>query len=122
MDAIPYLIMMALGVFIGYKLKYRDDEKSTEPEKHRYAGEESGTGILYEIADQVEDYFSKTAHPKDLLDAPDLKKGIEIINDSDISDDELIKYCSGENVLIACIAFEALNPIKVTISMFWEVF
>ena len=112
MDAVPYLIMMLIGIFIGYKLKNQAAAKHTEPAGHKYTGEESGTGILYEIADQVEEYFSKTAHPKDLLNAPDLKRGIEIINDSDISDDELIKYCSGENILIACIASEALRNRK----------
>ncbi len=64
---------------------------------------------IYDIASDMEEFFSNTAHPKDLLDSEDFKQGVKVFNNSKISNNELYGYCTGENVKISCIAYEALN-------------
>jgi ATP-dependent Clp protease ATP-binding subunit ClpC len=67
------------------------------------------TDSLYRVAEQLEEFFNKSAHPKDLLENEDFKRGVEMLSSEHYSEEELIAYYAGDNQLIACMALVALK-------------
>lgn len=88
---------------VSEKTEDKDEPGSTEKSIPENIAE------LYKLASDMEDYFDNTAHPKDLLESDDFKKGVEFFRAAEFTNDELYGYCTGENVTISCMAFEALN-------------
>jgi ATP-dependent Clp protease ATP-binding subunit ClpC len=64
---------------------------------------------IYSIAAALEDFFNESAHPKDLLTNAEFERGAKYFQKSEFSNEELLSYANGENIIIACLAFEALR-------------
>ena len=64
---------------------------------------------LYQLADALDDFYTNSAHPMDLLSSSDFMKGVEHLARAEHADDTLIAYAYGDNELIACMALEALH-------------
>ncbi|MEJ2536227.1 MAG: AAA family ATPase, partial [Calditrichia bacterium] len=69
---------------------------------------------LYQVAANVKNFFDFTARPKDLLDFPEFLEGITLLEKSDLDDDALIEYYAGGNIIISCMALEALNRRSIS--------
>ena len=63
---------------------------------------------VYGQAEELEKFFKRAAHPKDLLERQAFKQGVELLCDPGFKTDELLGYGAGENGIIASMAFEAL--------------
>ena len=67
------------------------------------------TAELYRVADQVEEFFKKSAHPSDLIDNEDFQRGVAILSSQDYTEDDLLSYYGGDNTIISCMALAALG-------------
>jgi len=67
---------------------------------------------IYAIASDLEDIFSSSAHPKDLLTDDNFRQGVELLIKKK-STDSLISYAEGENPAIACMALRALTDSEL---------
>ncbi|UCF63035.1 MAG: ATP-dependent Clp protease ATP-binding subunit [bacterium] len=74
----------------------------------------SGIAQIYQIAANIKDFFDFTAHPKDLLDFPEFMNGVKLLEKSDLKEDALIEYFAGGNIIISCMALEALNRRSIS--------
>ncbi len=112
LNTLWFILALLLGTALGIVfivglnklLKKRKSKKDRDK-----ADSKSGVSKLYALADKMDDHFNQSANPKDLLDYPDFIKGVDILCQSDFTYDTLIEYSTGDNVLIACMALEALN-------------
>jgi len=64
---------------------------------------------LYTLADRLNDYFQQSAHPRDLLEHDDFQRGVACLGGPRYGIDAVLVYATGEHVLIACMALEALH-------------
>ena len=64
---------------------------------------------VYALAEELESFIKRSAHPKDLLERPQFQKGVDLLCASTLSSGELVAYGAGGNVSIACMALEALH-------------
>ncbi|MCK5453443.1 MAG: AAA family ATPase, partial [Calditrichia bacterium] len=69
---------------------------------------------IYQIAADIKNFFEFTARPKDLLDFPEFLNGVSLLKKSDLSEDSLIEYYAGGNIIISCMALEALNHRSIS--------
>ena len=79
----------------------RKEEKKSSPETDRER--------LYQLASKLEEFLHQSAHPRDLLGNELFQQGVELLKKPEFKVDDLINYGLGENITIACIAFEALH-------------
>ncbi|HEX6853632.1 MAG TPA: AAA family ATPase [Candidatus Polarisedimenticolaceae bacterium] len=63
---------------------------------------------LYRIAGELVPFFQASAHPKDLLDNPGFRRGVDLLRGPSWSAETLLGYYAGDNAVIACLALEAL--------------
>lgn len=63
---------------------------------------------LYQLASEAAGLFQASAHPGDLLDHREFKRGVDLLA-GNFSDDELLAYYHGDNAVIACMALAALT-------------
>nr|MBX2821438.1 hypothetical protein [Rhodothermaceae bacterium] len=80
----------------------KDDADAPPEEKFRF-------DQVYTLAEKLEDFVKRTAHPKDLLDRTEFQQGVELLKESSLAASELVAYGTGGNVCIACMALEALS-------------
>ena len=64
---------------------------------------------VYALAEGLEKFIKRSAHPKDLVQRPKFVEGVRMLQESALTDAELVAYGSGANVGIACMALEALG-------------
>ena len=72
----------------------------------------STTGAMkdvYSFAAELESFFERTAHPRDLIGHDVFEKGVGTLMTPNFDDDALIVFGKGENLPLACMAFEALH-------------
>lgn len=126
METILYIF---LGVLIGYLLKNAHMKNiaaarapSSPPpetgpaEPPASATEEAGEPPasaaeenLYAIAERVNEFYeNKSAYPSDLLALNDFQQGVSLLQAGSYSNDELLSYASGANIMIGSMALEAL--------------
>lgn len=67
------------------------------------------TKRLYEIADGLEDFFNQAAHPRDLIEHPDVQRGVAVLTHPRYSQEDLLAYYQGDNERVAVFALEALR-------------
>lgn len=79
-----------------------DDAGALPEEKFRF-------DQVYTLAEKLEEFVKRTAHPKDLLDRAEFQQGVELLKESSLAASELVAYGTGGNVCIACMALEALS-------------
>jgi len=63
---------------------------------------------LYEIAARAHERFQASASPADVLRDDVFLDGVRLFEQGDYSQTELLGYLTGDNVIIACMAMEAL--------------
>lgn len=115
------LISVIVGIFVGYYLhrKATASEANSQPlittpvGPAPAEGEQPKTGDdnLYKLAEKVDEFYERSsAYPDDLLELDDFKKGVELLRDKQkYSIDDLFGYATGVNVMLACMALEALS-------------
>ena len=64
---------------------------------------------VYALAEGMERFIKRSAHPKDLLQRPEFQEGVDMLKESPLTNTELIAYGTGANVGIACMALEAMQ-------------
>lgn len=64
---------------------------------------------LYRVAGELVPFFQASAHPKDLLDNPGFRRGVDLLRGASWSAETLLGYYAGDNAVIACLALEALR-------------
>jgi ATP-dependent Clp protease ATP-binding subunit ClpC len=67
---------------------------------------------LYEIAHELEVVSQNAAHPKEILQIPPFKRGVDHLNSHDYSTKDLLTYYTGNNPYLPWIALEALARRK----------
>ncbi len=68
-----------------------------------------GLNALYALVEKLEPFLNKTAHPRDILGHEAFQKGVALLVHPGFEASELISYGAGDNLGIACMAWEALN-------------
>ena len=68
-----------------------------------------GGAVLYRLAGELVPFFQASAHPKDLLDNADFRRGATLLTGEAWSADTLLGYYVGDNAVIACLALEAMR-------------
>ena len=117
-----YILVLVLGIIIGSYLKtfisdFREKRASAKNQSEE-TDENSDIDNFYKLAEEMEDFFEKTAHPKDLLDSSDFQRGIEMLRKMNLSNEALSEYATGDNSLICCMALAHLydrSPDKPSI-------
>lgn len=64
---------------------------------------------VYSLASAMDAHYQQTARPADLQHHEYFRKGVELLKDEKYSTPELIEMARGSNVVVACIALEALS-------------
>lgn len=112
-----YGIILVIGIAIGFMLKSQKGKIAQPPETAVPMPPQQPsdtTARLYGLAEQMKAFFESTAHPKDLLDNKSFQQGVRILSSDRYSDEQLIEYYAGSNVLIGCMALEALHSRPVS--------
>lgn len=116
-----HLIAILLGTLFGYFArtflqKQRETRQAppelTPPElaSPEPAPLEPKRSNIYAIAKELNPYFELIAYPKDLLKHDAFKEGVELLSHrSSYTTSDLLAYYSGANVIISCMALEALS-------------
>lgn len=105
-------IILVIGMIIGYLFSRFKGKVPTSPASSVSASEpesKDNTARLYQLAAKTHDFFERTAHPKDLLDNETFQQGVAMLSSPRYTDIQLIEYYAGGNVLIGCMALEALR-------------
>jgi len=105
-------ITFLLGIFIGILIKYYIDKDAsieyTPKEPELDEGITELPKFVFETATELDDFFSNTSHPKDLLSNTEFNYIVKNLLKSDITNEALIAYANSENLLISCIVLQAL--------------
>jgi ATP-dependent Clp protease ATP-binding subunit ClpC len=68
---------------------------------------DSGAAGVYAAAESLSAFFEQSAHPSDLVGNESFEAGVSLLGD--LGQDDILAYAYGNNVTIACMAFEALS-------------
>lgn len=112
MDLYYFGIALVIGMAIGFMLRSQKDKPARPPEAAApmpLQQPADATARLYDLAEQMKPFFESTAHPKDLLDSESFQQGAGMLSSDRYSDEQLIEYYAGSNVLIGCMALAALG-------------
>ncbi|MGH1362503.1 MAG: AAA family ATPase [Calditrichia bacterium] len=63
---------------------------------------------LYKLAASLEDFYHQSSFPADFLTQESFNEGVALLQQKDFSLQDLLGYYNGVNVIIACMALEAL--------------
>ncbi|MCD4779466.1 MAG: hypothetical protein K8S27_02805 [Candidatus Omnitrophica bacterium] len=105
-------ILFLSGIILGViaHILYAEQKKDPKSKKPSPKGApNSDISKLYELAKDIKDYFDDSAHPEDLYGNDDFNKGVQLLHSSFFTNDMLLHYCTGDNVLIASMALEELG-------------
>lgn len=109
---IGLFLSFALGFGIKWLLDRRDESepiRKDQPDRSETKHTPTKAEELYELAEEMKDFFQSTAHPKDLLDSDDFWRGVKLLAGEAFSNGDLLEYYAGDNPLIGCMAIEALK-------------
>ena len=119
MDVIFAFIFILFIVIVAHRLVGRRNDNLHQnnagetTDNTATSNEESGGGdALHELAAKIEDYAKKSAYPTDLLNHPEFQKGVALLSSDKYSTEDLLKYYSGFNFVINCMALETLAQRK----------
>ena len=107
-----FVLAMVLGwlslrwLFLRY-LARRSQIRSRPVSPPAPAPRDAG-GELYQIAARLREFFAASAHPSDVLRHPDFERGVRLLAEPAWSVESLLGYYAGDNLIIACLALEAL--------------
>ncbi|MDZ4698244.1 MAG: AAA family ATPase [Rhodothermales bacterium] len=109
MDGLEWLIAgvaagvgVWIGLFLGGRRVITPAPPSTAPV------EDDPAVALYALAEGLEAFVHRSAHPRDLLTHQPFLEGVERLTVTSFDDESLLGYALGENLPISCMAFEAL--------------
>jgi ATP-dependent Clp protease ATP-binding subunit ClpC len=63
---------------------------------------------IFTVAQSMEEFFNQSTHPKDLLTHENFARGLQFLQGTDYTPDDLLSFAGGSNTVVACIALEAL--------------
>ena len=106
MQTIVVVVCLIIILYLISKHIYQSSNK-IDMESQLSDGEEGGK--IYEIANELADFYYSTAHPKDLLKNDIFIKGVKHLNKSNLKNEDLIKYGAGNNEIIASMALEVIH-------------
>jgi ATP-dependent Clp protease ATP-binding subunit ClpC len=120
MDQFNFVLFLVMAIIIVIYLKFR--MKRSRPGLDRGSSTaagfaDQGTAVLYQLAEDMRGFFESTAHPKDLLENATFQQGVALLAADSYTDDQLLEYYAGSNVLIGCMALEALHGRSVSEAM-----
>ena len=113
-DLFVILILIAIILFGFHYIHKRISEASDENHLPEPQDMSTDKTQIYQIAADIKNFFEFTARPKDLLDFPEFLNGVSLLKKSDLSEDSLIEYYAGGNIIISCMALEALNHRSIS--------
>ena len=70
--------------------------------------------IFYGLADRLNEFYNSMAHPQSLMIHPTFAEAVKHLNVIELSNQSIIEFASGGNMLIACIAYEVLRRRQLT--------
>ncbi|HEX7174258.1 MAG TPA: AAA family ATPase [Pyrinomonadaceae bacterium] len=73
------------------------------------AAPEPDSNDVFSLAWAMDDYFNRSAYPSDLLVNEHFQRGVEILKGPAYSASDLLSYARGGNVVVSCMALEALS-------------
>ncbi|NNG01263.1 MAG: AAA domain-containing protein [Desulfobacteraceae bacterium] len=112
-----YAIILLTGIAIGFIIRSQKDKLRRPRKAISHSSPQQAlddTAGLYKLAEEMKNFFESTAHPKDLLQNESFTKGVKILSSDNYSNEQLVEYYSGSNVLIGCMALEALNSRRIS--------
>jgi ATP-dependent Clp protease ATP-binding subunit ClpC len=70
------------------------------------------TARLQPLRDSLETFVEASAHPRELLDRPELKQAVALLADPSVTSDVVLDYALGANTALGCAAMIALGQRK----------
>lgn len=115
-----------LAVFIFYIIKiYQERSEKRQGPSAQSADAAKGEGTINEqlfvLADELVEFYRNSAYPSDLLGRPEFREGVKLLKSDQFSSDKLLSYFSGANVIIGCMAIEALSQREDEIDFYGAV-
>ena len=77
--------------------------------QRRGASKSGGTKQLQEIANRLSPFLQAAPRPADLRDHDDFRTGVSLLRDQRYETSDLIGYFQGDNIVVSCLAVEALR-------------
>ncbi len=102
--AIVVLALVVLYIVAQLIKSPKKDDEESDPSSLPPGGTD-----LYALANELNPFFYSAAHPRDLLEDAVFKRGVKMLRRSEYSIDDLLKYGTGNNEIIAVLAMEALG-------------
>jgi ATP-dependent Clp protease ATP-binding subunit ClpC len=112
MEIINIGVILLIGIVLGYALKSQISkipQQSRAPTEPNAKQSSKSTVRLYNLAERLWGFFEQAAHPKDLLENNTFQQGVQMLSAGQYSDEQLIEYYAGNNVVIGSMAMEALS-------------
>ncbi|MEL6822859.1 MAG: hypothetical protein AAFP70_13955, partial [Calditrichota bacterium] len=109
------LLITAYFVFRVTRYVYKTADEPTEEPSETDTDEKlpsTPAEQLYKLAGGLEEFYHQSAFPADFLTQEDFNKGVELLKESSFSLPDMLSYYNGMNVIIACMALEALYHRK----------
>lgn len=105
------LIIIFLAILIVYIIRKVQERSHDRDEFSAQSAGSEGTAHeqLFSLADELLEFYRNSAYPSDLLERPEFNEGVELLKSERFSAGELLAYFSGANVIIGCMAIEALS-------------
>ncbi|MEZ4701954.1 MAG: AAA family ATPase [Rhodothermales bacterium] len=95
---------LLLGFLIWFIGRRRADGASNKPAAVGDALQRN----LYSVAEELEPFLHRSAHPRDLLTHARFQETLAQLVEADFPVEVLLAYAAGENLVISCLALEAL--------------
>lgn len=102
-------IVGVLALLYAIYLHVRSRRRDAIPQRLQQAAPApSGPLALYYIVNDLSGFYQMTAQPEHLALVPEFERGVQHLSDPTYSPQDLIRFASGDNAVIACMALEAL--------------
>lgn len=117
-----FSIVLISGIIIGALIKFYIDKKAESEFKPKIIlPKKKSTELppfVFDTAEELNEFFSTISHPKDLLGNFEFTNAADKIDNSDVTDETLLSYVFGDNILISHLVLESLlrRPVNVKIS------
>jgi hypothetical protein len=117
-ESIILIAALALAVVWAFRRAARRDDEARRKEIASRTGDRAAAAApstesalssrLHQIADGLQEFFDESALPDDLLADTRFRDGVRLLADASVQAERVLSYATGENAVIACLAFEAL--------------
>ncbi|NTV83055.1 MAG: ATP-dependent Clp protease ATP-binding subunit, partial [Bacteroidales bacterium] len=113
-NSLLFLLLLG-GIFylVQFIDKYIKRKKKSALARSK-SDESVDLAIFYSFADRLNEFYNSMAHPQSLLMHPTFAEAVKHLNVSELSNQNIIEFASGGNMLIACIAYEVLKQRQLS--------